>query len=228
METNRVKLWSDGTLNKLKCRIVVQGYLQGKSTEDTWSPTASFQTMKMFLANATKNKTWVWQLDFVGAFLQASKKLHLHPSIYGELFPKFKQYCSQPLHLLKSMYGMMYSGKYWFQELREWLVNEGFKQRKTRPCLFWKVFPDGSVVKLLDYVNDILYFSTPDTTLKIFWGNLTSRFDVKMLGQAHWYLSMWISQDSDFSITIDQLYCRSITLRFIDTAGTKKGNRNQK
>jgi len=110
------------------------------------------------------------------------------------------------------MYGMTYSGKYWFQELREWLVDEGFKQSIICPCLFSKVFTDKSIVKLLDYVDDMLYFGTSEATLKPFCDSLTSRFDVEMLGQAYWYLSMWISQDLVFSITIDQSrYCRSIT-----------------
>ncbi len=53
METYRIKLQSDGTLDKLKTRIVVRGDLQNKEiTEDKWSPTASMRAMKMFLAHA--------------------------------------------------------------------------------------------------------------------------------------------------------------------------------
>jgi hypothetical protein len=55
METNRVKLQSDGTLDKLKNRIVVRGDLQNKqSLEDKWSPTASFRSLKkclLFMVN---------------------------------------------------------------------------------------------------------------------------------------------------------------------------------
>ena len=43
LEKNRVKLRSDGTLDKLKVRIVVRGALQkNESNEDKWSPTAPF------------------------------------------------------------------------------------------------------------------------------------------------------------------------------------------
>ncbi len=66
METNRVKLGSDGKLDKLKVRVVVRGDLQNKTlTEDKWSPTASFCAMKMFLADAARNKARVQQLDFI-------------------------------------------------------------------------------------------------------------------------------------------------------------------
>jgi hypothetical protein len=52
MEIFKVKINSDGSLDKLKTRIVVRGDLQNGVTEDKWSPTASFRSLKMFLAHA--------------------------------------------------------------------------------------------------------------------------------------------------------------------------------
>jgi dephospho-CoA kinase len=50
METFKVKVKSDGSLDKLKMRLVVCGDLQDKNiAEDKWSPTASFRSLKMFL-----------------------------------------------------------------------------------------------------------------------------------------------------------------------------------
>ena len=71
MDVYKDKIQSDGSLDKLKLRIVVRGYLQNKElVGDTWSPTASMRTLKFFLADATKRKARVHQLDFMGAFLQ--------------------------------------------------------------------------------------------------------------------------------------------------------------
>jgi hypothetical protein len=70
MEIFKVKVRKDGSLDKLKCRLVVRGDLHDKNiTEDKWSPTASFRSLKMFLAHASRIKAQVKQLDFVGAFL---------------------------------------------------------------------------------------------------------------------------------------------------------------
>ena len=99
---------------------------------------------------------------------------------------------------------MTYSSKYWFQELREWLIAEGFVQSKVHPCFFCKEYEDKSVVKLLDYVDDRLYFSTSNASIKTFKEHLSECFDVEVLGQEHWYLLTCITQEQIFNITVDQ------------------------
>ena len=75
MDVYKAKNQSDGILDKLKLKILVRGDLQNKElVGDTWSPTASMRTLKYFLADATKHKARVHQLDFIGAFLQAKVK----------------------------------------------------------------------------------------------------------------------------------------------------------
>ena len=75
MYVYKAKIQSDGSIDKLKLRIVVRGDLQNKEmVGDTWSPTASMRTLKYFLADAAKHKVIVHQLDFIGAFLQSKLK----------------------------------------------------------------------------------------------------------------------------------------------------------
>ena len=168
--------------------------------EDSWSPTAPFRSLKMFLADAARNRCRVHQLDFVGAFLQANVRGRIFvtlPKVYGDIWPEFKEHCGRPLRLVKSMYGMTYSGKYWYLDLKEWLIEEGFTRSRASPCFFCKVFPDGSYVKLIVYVDDKLFYGNNEATLQEFKDKLSKRFDVEFLGQAHWYISARIHQDAD-------------------------------
>ena len=72
MDVYKAKIQYDGSLDKLKLRIVVGRDLHNKEmVEDTWSPTASMSNLKYFLADAAKHKARVHKLDFIGAFLQA-------------------------------------------------------------------------------------------------------------------------------------------------------------
>ena len=94
---------------------MVREDLQNKELAgDNWSPTASMRTLKYFLADATKYKARVHQLDFIGAFLQAKVKNRVFiklDSRYTDYLPEYAKYFGRALRLLKSMYGMNNSGK---------------------------------------------------------------------------------------------------------------------
>ncbi len=73
------------------------------------------------------------------------------------------------------------------------------------------------------YVDDKLFFGNNEATLQEFKDKLSKRFDVEFLGQAHWYLSARIHQDTDFNVILDQArYCKAIVNRFLEKAGAKK------
>ena len=60
MYVYKTKIHSDGSLDKLKLRIVVRVDLYNKElVGDTWSPTASMRTLKYFLADSAKHKARV-------------------------------------------------------------------------------------------------------------------------------------------------------------------------
>ena len=57
MDMYKAKIQSDGSLDKLKLRVVVIGDHQNKEmVGDTWSPTTTMRTLKYFLADAAKHK----------------------------------------------------------------------------------------------------------------------------------------------------------------------------
>ena len=61
---------------------------------------------------------------------------------------------------------------------------------------------------LLDYVDDCLYFGKNNIMVKLFEEEISLRFDLKLLGQAHWYLSTLILPL--ISRVIVYLFCESI------------------
>ena len=92
MDMYKGEIQSDGSLDKLKLRILVRGDLQNKEmVGDTWSPTASMRTLKYFLADAAKHKARVHKLDFIGEFLQAKVKNRVFVKLdirYTDHFPR--------------------------------------------------------------------------------------------------------------------------------------------
>ena len=86
---------SDGSLDKLKVRIIVRGDLQNKEMfGDTWSPTASMRTLDYFLSDAAKHKARVHQLYFIGALLKAKVKNRVLVKLdmrYEDYFTEYTQ-----------------------------------------------------------------------------------------------------------------------------------------
>ena len=150
------KIQSDGSLDKLKLRIVVIVDLQNKElVVDTWEPTASMRILKCFLADASKHKARFHQLDIIGAFLQVKVKNRVFVNLdsrYADYFPEYSQYFGRALILLKSMYGMTNSGKLFYDELTEWLIEAGFIQYQCQISIYYKYVPDGTKIVVLSYV----------------------------------------------------------------------------
>ena len=231
-ETNKVKLNRAGNLDKLKVRMCVRGDIQKKLTpdmEDTYSPAAAFRFLKLFLAHAASKKAKVHQGDVIGAFLQANMRSRVFVTLnkyYGLIFPEFQQFCGKPLLLKKAMYGMTLSGKYWYQDCRDWLISVGFMECPTCLVLFNRKDKDGSELWIIIYIDDFLYFGTTEKTRKQFEAQFGTRFNIEFQGLAHWYLASRISQDKDFNITLDQSrYSKSIVKRYLMPAGIKKIDR---
>ena len=96
MDVYKARIQSDGSLDKLKLRIVVRRDLQNKEiVGDTWSPTVSMRTLKYFLADSEKHKARVHQLDFIGVFMQAKVKNIVFVKLemrYADYSQEYKEY----------------------------------------------------------------------------------------------------------------------------------------
>ena len=75
MDVYKAKIQSNGSLEKLKCKILIRRDFQNKDMIGyTWSSTELMKNMKYFLADSAKYKGIVHELYFVGAFLQHNIK----------------------------------------------------------------------------------------------------------------------------------------------------------
>ena len=142
-------------------------------------------TLKYFLADATKYKARVHQLDFIGAFLQAKFKNRLFvksDSRYAYYFPEYSNYFGRALILLKSMYGMTNSGKLFPEYLTHWLLEADFIQYQFQMSIYYKYAPYGTKIVILSYVDDCVYCYTSEALGKWFVYTSGNIFHVNFLG----------------------------------------------
>ena len=102
--------------------------------------------MKYFLEDVVKHKAIVHQLDFIGEFFQAKVKNRVFVKLgsrYADYFPEYSNYFGRALRILKSIYGITNSGKLFYDELTEWLIDVGLIKYQCQMSIYYKYAPYG-------------------------------------------------------------------------------------
>ena len=123
---------------------------------------------------------------------------------YTDYLLEYAKYFGRALRLLNSMYDMTNSGKLFADELTECLLEAGFIQSQFQMSIYYKYAPDGSKYFVLSYVDDCVYWYTNADLGKRFVDTLGKIFHVNLLGYAHWFMPIRISQIKDHFISVDQ------------------------
>eukprot|EP00965_Chrysotila_dentata_P068581 2266682-Pleurochrysis_carterae.AAC.1 len=180
------KFSETGELVKYKARAVVCGNQQTAKTHnsssesvlETFAPAARSTTFKLLCAVCCLEGRRVRQFDVEAAYLQGEfdgddAKVHVRPP------PGEQSYDTRGVPivwlLLKPLYGEVDAGRIWHRTAKKQLVEEQkFSQSEHDPCLFFKVYPDGSRADLVLYVDDCWFTNTSgvgaDDDLKRFSG----------------------------------------------------------
>ena len=101
----KIKLNSYGSVENFKARICLRGDMQIKdANSNSWSPTSSTRLLKCLIADAAKNKTISYQLDFIQGFIQSEAKTRMFAILdkeYEQFCPKLVGRFGRPLRLKK-------------------------------------------------------------------------------------------------------------------------------
>ena len=84
-------------------------------------------------------------------------------SRYGEYLPEYAHYFGRPLRLKKSMYVMTNSGNIFADELTNRMIDEAdFNQSTCQISIYYKYAPDDYRLVVLFYVDECVYWYTPE------------------------------------------------------------------
>ena len=180
---------ADGSLQKLKARLVAQGYNQAEGIDylETYSPVVRTATVRGVLHLATIMQWDIKQMDVQNAFLHGD----LNETVYMRQPAGFVDE-SRPdhvCHLHKSLYGLKQSPRAWFDKFNTYLMEFGFTCSIPDPSLF--VYAKGKdVILLLLYVDVMLITGNNSETLASLLAELNKQFKMKDLGQMHYFLGI--------------------------------------
>ena len=97
-------------------------------------------------------------------------------------------------HLKKFIYGLKQASRQWYLKFDQTIKNFGFKDNVEDNCVYAK-FKNGKFIFLVLYVNDILLASSDVSLLLETKKFLSSKFDMKDLGEASFALGIEIHRE---------------------------------
>jgi hypothetical protein len=209
----KVKLKSDGTVERYKARLVAKGYTQceGLDYYETFSPVAKLTTVRTLLAVASARNWHLHQLDVNNAFLHGD----LHEEVYMTMPPGFgRKGESKVCKLHKSLYGLKQASRQWFAKFSSALLEFQFIQSKADYTLFTR-HQDSSFIALLVYVDDIVIASNDQAAVSQLISVLNDKFKLKDLGPLKFFLGLEIAR-SKAGISLSQ---RKYALEILDDTG---------
>jgi hypothetical protein len=102
--------------------------------DETFAPVARFESIRMLLAYATHYGFKFYQMDVKSAFLNGSIK----EEVYMEQPPDFKseEYPNHVYRLNKALYELKQAPRAWYECLRDFPIENGFRIHKADSTLF--------------------------------------------------------------------------------------------
>ncbi|GJU88913.1 retrovirus-related pol polyprotein from transposon TNT 1-94 [Tanacetum coccineum] len=188
----KVKLGEYGDVLKNKSRLVAKGYHQEKGIdfEESFAPVVRIEAIRIFIANAA-TKNMIYQMDVKTAFLNGDLQEEVFVSQ-----PEGFEDSDNPTHvyhLKKALYGLKQAPRAWYDTLSKFLMANNFFKGAVDPTLFTcKSGKHNLLVQI--YVDDIIFASTDHNACNIFSKEISSKFQMSMMGQISFFLGLQVSQ----------------------------------
>ena len=152
-----------GEITKYKERLNIDGsrQVQGLHYDNSHSPVASWESIRLLLAIAIKNSWHIHQLDFIQAFHQAPVEHDIYMAIPRGYKMGDDDQQKYALQIKKNIYSQKQSGLVWNQYLISHLIKIGFTQCKNDQCILTK----GTSVYIV-YVDDSILIGKNQQEIK--------------------------------------------------------------
>ncbi|GJT87938.1 retrovirus-related pol polyprotein from transposon TNT 1-94 [Tanacetum coccineum] len=194
-------------------RLVAKGFRQeeGLDFEESFAPVAHLEAIRIFIANAASKNMTVYQMDVKTAFLNGELKeeVYVHQP-EGFVDPE------RPHHvyrLKKALYGLKQAPRAWYDTLSRFLLAQGFSKGVVDPTLFIRK-TGKHTLHVQIYVDDIIFASTDPKDCDRFSNEMSSKFQMSMMGQISFFLGLQISQNPRGIFINQSKYANEILKKF--------------
>ena len=185
-----LKTNADGIVERFKARICARGDMteQGIDYQETFSPVAKWESIRLFLALTVLLSLIPLQLDVDLAYLYAP----LDEAIYMVPPEGMSHPSGMLLRLLQSLYGLPQAGRNWNTHLHRTLLSMGFRRLDEDTCLYVRIIA-GMITIIAIYVDDLYVAASNKNVLDVFIQSLQTVYKIKILGVPQQLLGVKIS-----------------------------------
>lgn len=178
----------DGTVERLKARLVTRGdkQLKGKEYKHTFSSVAKFTSVRILIALSAMKGWKLHQLDINNAFLHGNieEEIYMRPPPGSQ-----ERLDGKVCKLQRSLYGLKQASRQWNIQLKEFLIARDFKQSKRYYSPFCRKH-NRKLCIILVYVDDLLISGDDMEYIGIIKKDLDATFTVKDLGEMRYFLGL--------------------------------------
>ena len=160
----------------LVCKLYAQ--LEGVDFEETFSPVARLESIRMFLSFTCYKNFKVYQMDVKYAFLNGELEEVYVEKLEGFLLSENRNYVCK---LKKELYGLKQAPRAWFSRLDKYLKKQGYRRGANVSNLYIKLEIKNMIIVVV-YVDDIIFGSDLQIMSVNFSSKMKKEFDMSMLG----------------------------------------------
>ena len=172
-----------------KARLVAQGFCQkeGIDYEETFAPVALLEAIRILLAFVASKGFKLYQMDVKSAFLNG----YIEKEVYVRQPPSFEnpKFPNHVFKLHKALYGLKQALRAWYERLKAFLLDKGFKMGSIDKTLFLlKQGTDTLLVQI--YVDDIIFGGSSYALVAKFVEIMSREFEMSMMGELTFFLGL--------------------------------------
>nr|GEZ19060.1 zinc finger, CCHC-type [Tanacetum cinerariifolium] len=208
------KLKVDGTVEKFKARLVIQGFKQKSGIDyfDTYALVACISTIRLLIAMVSIHILIIHQMDVKTTFLNGEFDEGVYMNQPQDFIMPGNE--NNMCKLIKSIYGLKHAPEQWHQKFDEVVLSNGYLLKQADECVYSKSDEFGKGVIICLYVDDMLIFGTDQVQVDMTKEFLLSRFSMKDMEEADVILGIRIKHESNGIAISQSHYIKNVLKKF--------------